>query len=633
LARYAARPVLVAPAGHSASALRGLPLPALRLPADMLAALHVLGFERIADLLAQPRAPLTLRFGPQLGRRIDQALGALGEPIKPVRSDELVQVKRNFAEPISAAETIARYIGKLVVQLCAELEAKGLGAKRLDLICHRVDNNRQAVRVGTALPVRDVKRLTRLLTDKIETIEPGFGIEILTLTATLAEPLAEKQTLTIMVDDGVPDVSDLVDILINRVGERGLYRAAPVATEVPERSVCKIPPMAPETGATWPGHWPRPSRLLTPPEQIETMALLPDHPPVSFTWRGIRRRVRRADGPERVRGEWWRRDAELAAVRDYFRVEDESGERYWIFRSGDGEDPNTGSQRWFLHGMFGYRPFEDEPDPRPLPEGTIVAGAITDIFDALIVAIEDTRLEPDLDELLWSQVNVLHRHTERIERELDDNEQAQKRGQRDQDGSEVKSVELERLIAEGQTLIERRDAFELMRDQAADLYERRTRKSWRPRSGSMVNHRNLTAAMIDSRDFLQARKRAETEVLLPKGPKIAITGGLDFNDHRLIWAKLDQVHAKHPDMVLLHGGSPKGAELIASKWADNRKVPQIAFKPDWTKHAKAAPFKRNDQMLDVMPIGVLRFPGTGIQDNLADKARKLGIPVWKFGGA
>ena len=139
--------------------------------------------------------------------------------------------------------------------------------------------------------------------------------------------------------------------------------------------------------------------------------------------------------------------------------------------------------------------------------------------------------------------------------------------------------------------------------------------------------------MIDSRDFLAAKRRAENEVLLPAGPKIAFTGGLDFNDHRLIWDRLDKVHAKHPDMVLLHGGSPKGAELIAAKWADNRKVPQIAFKPDWTKHAKAAPFKRNDAMLDVLPIGVMVFPGTGIQDNLADKARKLGIPVWKFGTA
>ena len=119
--------------------------------------------------------------------------------------------------------------------------------------------------------------------------------------------------------------------------------------------------------------------------------------------------------------------------------------------------------------------------------------------------------------------------------------------------------------------------------------------------------------MIDSRDFLAAKTpRRQPRCCLPAGPKIAFTGGLDFNDHRLIWDRLDKVHAKHPDMVLLHGGSPKGAERIAACWATNRKVPQIAFKPDWTRHAKAAPFKRNDQILDVLPIGVIVFPGSGI---------------------
>jgi hypothetical protein len=281
--------------------------------------------------------------------------------------------------------------------------------------------------------------------------------------------------------------------------------------------------------------------------------------------------------------------------------------------------------------LHGYRPFQDEPDPRPLPEARIVAGAVADIFDALVATLSDTRLEPDLEDLLWSTVNLFHRATERIERELDDNEQAQKRSQRDQDGSEIRSVELERLTAEGMSLIERRDVMELFRDQAAEHFARHTGSHWHPRSGSKVNHRALTSAVIDSRDFLAAKRRAATEVMLPPGPKIAFTGGLDFNDVSLIWDKLDQVHGKHPHMVLLHGGSPKGAERIAARWADHRKVPQIAFKPDWTRHAKAAPFKRNDQMLDVLPIGVVVFPGTGIQENLADKARKLGIPVWKFG--
>ena len=283
--------------------------------------------------------------------------------------------------------------------------------------------------------------------------------------------------------------------------------------------------------------------------------------------------------------------------------------------------------------LFGYRPFDDQPDPRPLPDGRIITGAVVDIFDALVATLSDTRLEPDLDDLLWSTVNLFHRAVDRIGRQLDDNEQAQRKSQREQDGSEVRSVELERITAEGTTLIERRNCLELFRDQAIERFETHTGTLWRPRSGSLVNHRTLTAAMIDSRDFIAAKRRAETEILLPSGPKIALTGGLDFNDHHLIWDRLDKVHAKHPDMVLLHGGSPRGAELIASKWASNRKVAQIAFKPDWTRHAKAAPFKRNDAMLELLPIGVMHFPGTGIQDNLADKAKRLGIPVWMIGGA
>jgi len=282
--------------------------------------------------------------------------------------------------------------------------------------------------------------------------------------------------------------------------------------------------------------------------------------------------------------------------------------------------------------LYGHRPGQDELDTRPLPEDQALAGAVADIFDALVVALADTRLEPDLETLLWSTTNIFDRAVRRIERELDDNEQAQYRSQKDQDGSEIRSVELERLTAEGVTLIERRNSMEIFRDQAADQFERHTHSAWRPRAGSMVNHRSLTSAVIDSRDFIAAKRRAETEVMLPAGPKIALTGGLDFNDHRLIWDILDKVHVKHSGMVLLHGGSPKGAEFIAAKWADNRKVPQVAFKPDWAKHAKAAPFKRNDLMLEVLPIGVIVFPGTGIQDNFADKARKLGIKCFDFRG-
>ncbi|WP_374643656.1 DNA polymerase Y family protein [Tabrizicola sp.] len=353
LARWQADPVFIAAPGATETLLAPLPLEALRFPPTLSAGLRDLGFARVGDLVGQPRAPLARRFGPDLCRRLDQALGEASEPITPVRPEDLIEARRSFAEPIAAAETIARHIGKLVDALCTLLEERGLGARRLDLLCHRIDSRIQTVRIGLARPVRDPKRLTRLLCDKIETIDPGLGIEIMSLVASLAEPLAAKQVTTDLVGTPEPDLSGLIDTLANRVGAKAIYRFAPVPSDVPERSVCRIPALAEDTGAGWPDHWPRPSRLLPRPEPIETMALLPDHPPNWISWRGVRHQVRRADGPERVFGEWWKRDAELAAVRDYFRIENEAGARFWIFRAGDGEDAATGSHRWFLHGVFG----------------------------------------------------------------------------------------------------------------------------------------------------------------------------------------------------------------------------------------------------------------------------------------
>ena len=352
LSHCVANPAFVLEPIKLAEALELLPIAALRLPAEMVAALKKLGFERIGELDATPRAPLALRFGPPVGLRLDQAYGRVSEPFDPIIPPGTPHVRKNFAEPIGAPETISRYIGVLVEQLSAELEVKGLGARKLDLICFRVDNLIQAVRIGTSRPIRDVKRLAKLLADKVETIDPGFGIETMTLTALIAEPLAYRMSVSGLGEPEGKDVSGLIDTLSNRIGDAALYRLAPVESDVPERAVQRIAPLAPATGASWPPHWPRPSRLLDPPEQVETVALLPDHPPAAFTWRGMRRRVARADGPERIFGEWWKSDKERSAVRDYFQVEDDAGERYWLFRSGDGEDHKTGSHRWFLHGVF-----------------------------------------------------------------------------------------------------------------------------------------------------------------------------------------------------------------------------------------------------------------------------------------
>lgn len=351
VARTSGNEWTVVPAGQTVAFVQNLPLPSLRLPLETVRGLGVLGIDTVGQLSAMPRAPLTLRFGPEIGRRVDQMFGRIAEPIEPIRDVDIVEVSRTFGEPIGAAETITKYVGGLTRDICAELALKGLGIRRADLIVHRVDNTIQAVRAGLAKPIRDEKRLSRLLTDRIESIDPGFGIEKLSLVATWTEALEDRQQASSLIEEHVSDVAPLVDLL----GNRGLrvFRIAPVASDVPERSFRRIAPLSNETGADWPSRWQRPSRLLATPEEIVVMSALPDSPPRTMTWRGKRRRIVRGDGPERVFGEWWLRDAELNAVRDYYVVEDDSGERFWVYRQGDGVNMATGSHRWFLHGIFG----------------------------------------------------------------------------------------------------------------------------------------------------------------------------------------------------------------------------------------------------------------------------------------
>ncbi|MDQ0561287.1 protein ImuB [Rhizobium mesoamericanum] len=349
-ARTIQEETIIVPRGETISAVEHLPVHLLRPPEKIVIDLSTLGFKTIGELSATPRAPLTLRFGPEIGRRLDQMHGRLAEPIEPIRSPELIEVSRSFAEPIGAAETINKYVGLLVVRLVSELQRKGLGVRRTDLIVEKVDGTRQAIRAGTAKPARDIAWLTKLFRDRTEKIDPGFGIEKLSLVAIMTQPLEEEQRSTSLVEEETTDITPLIDIFGNR-GQR-VYRVAPVASDVPERSVRRVAAAVAEVEEAWVHYWPRPVRLLNRPDPIEAIALLPDRPPVSITWRGKRHKIVRADGPERVFGEWWKRDSELEAVRDYFVVEDERGQRLWVFRSGDGIDPETGSHRWFLHGIF-----------------------------------------------------------------------------------------------------------------------------------------------------------------------------------------------------------------------------------------------------------------------------------------
>lgn len=344
VARYGSEPI-VAP-GCIADAIADLPVAALRLAPETVAALCRLGIERIGQVSAMPSAPLTRRFGAEVRRRLDQALGHAGEPFHTLIPPETIHRRMAFAEPVGSPSELARVTARLCVGLCRDLAQAGMGARRLDLVCSRVDKAAQAVRIGTARPTRDLAHLARLLTDRVDRIDPGFGIEEAMLIATRVEPLAEEQTSArgLYWDDPDVDLGSLVDRLSLQLGEGCLYRHALVESDIPERSVEKLHPLAPPTAVTWPASVARPLRLLDPPEPIFALARMPDYPPPWFEWRHVRRRVVRADGPERIVPEWWRAEDETASTRDYFRIEDEKGGRYWLFRLDDG--------RWFIHGLF-----------------------------------------------------------------------------------------------------------------------------------------------------------------------------------------------------------------------------------------------------------------------------------------
>ena len=335
------------------AALGNLPIAALRIPHEIATDLRDLGFERICDFDTVPSASIMLRFGKDVSNRLAQALGQVSEPFTAILPNELIQAKRIFAEPISAPQSLKKCIFVLVEDLCQQLESKQIGARKLDLVFHRVDHTFETIQIGLAQSAYDTPRLARLLSDKLEKVDPGFGIEMARLSAPWVEPIHLRQTSTSFDQPIRPDLASLIDVLGNRIGIGRLYRAAIIESDVPERCIARTVPLAPPSEKDCLlFEWPRPIRILKPYEPIQTIALLPDQPPVSFTWRGKRRKVVHADGPERIFGEWWKTDPEFEAVRDYFQVEDEDGERFWIFRRGDGVNSATGNLQWFLHGFF-----------------------------------------------------------------------------------------------------------------------------------------------------------------------------------------------------------------------------------------------------------------------------------------
>ena len=279
--------------------------------------------------------------------------------------------------------------------------------------------------------------------------------------------------------------------------------------------------------------------------------------------------------------------------------------------------------------LYGAAPERGELDSRDVWDQDDALDALSEAIRVIVdgVTVEGTQMADERESLLWGFVNCLHSQVARLDRTIDRITPEMKDLERAQDGSEVKAHELETLTDRARSLGDRRDAFEKMRDVAADAYRVHTGDVWRPRHGSHASRTGqLTSAAIDARDFRRARKDRETRAHLPDGTLVAITGGKSVADADAVWTTLDLAKAKYGDMVLLHGGGP-GIEKIAASWANARGVDQVVCRPDWSAHGKAAPFRRNDELLNLLPKGVIAFPGSGITGNLVDKAKQLGIPV------
>ncbi len=352
LARFGSEAITLLEVGQEAQAIAELPIVALRLEGDALLAAARFGLERIADLYPMPRGPLARRLGLKTVERLDQARGLVAEPIIPVVPTEAPMVTRRLLEPIGTPESIAQVIGDLVEDLVILLRARGLGARNVLLIAERVDGAAQRLGVGASRATRDAKHLKRMFALRMAQLDPGLGIEAMHLVVPMSEPLGGQVAGALLETSAkVRDLAPLVDQLATRAGASALFRISSQESDVPERAMRRVSPLACVQG--WPG-WKRPVRLLKRPEELSNVvALLPDHPPRRFTWRRQNYRVVAGDGPERVHGEWWRNAHEMWAVRDYFRVEAEDGARFWLFRRGDGVEAQTGDLSWYMHGMFG----------------------------------------------------------------------------------------------------------------------------------------------------------------------------------------------------------------------------------------------------------------------------------------
>lgn len=345
-ARYGSYPIIASK--EQREAILPLPPVALRLEPAIVQKLEKLGLYLVRSFIDMPRRALFRRFGNTLLQRLDQALGFQYEAIEPVRPIEPYQERLPCLEPIRTAPGIEIALTTLLDMLCKRLEQESKGLRRCIFKGFRLDGKTVQIEIGTSRPSRNTAHLFRLFRDKIQEIEPALGIELFMLDAPLVEDLTAAQealwSLTNNHDDAM--LAELLDKIAGKVGAGAIHRYLPQEHYWPERSIKPAASLEEQATTPWPKDLPRPMQLLPCPEPIEVMVQIPDYPPALFHYRKQVHRIKKADGPERIKEEWW---LEQGEYRDYYCVEDEQGARYWLFRLGSYQ---TEEPKWFLHGFF-----------------------------------------------------------------------------------------------------------------------------------------------------------------------------------------------------------------------------------------------------------------------------------------
>ncbi|MGQ7828956.1 Y-family DNA polymerase [Altererythrobacter sp. Z27] len=360
LAHYGPDGAILGPGNDAAMRLAELPVAALRLDPDVLTVLRRLGLKRLGELGGVGRDALQRRFrnrkSPSANPlvRMDQLLGRVPEPLLPVVPQDIPLVERRLLEPIRHRELLDQVLRDLAADMARELEGRGEGARRLELGLWRVDGEVITRALELSASTRDPAHICRLFGAKLDGVDAGFGIELLRLRASWAEPLALGQRdIESAAESHGTSLNACIDRLTVRLGPQAVRRPVPHASHLPERAQRWQPPLEPEPASQGElAFHQRPLKLLDRPEAIAVLYATPDGYPRSFRWRGAVREVVKVEGPERIAPEWWR-ERSSARLRDYYRIEDEKGRRYWIYRHGLAGDGRGDLPLWYLHGLYG----------------------------------------------------------------------------------------------------------------------------------------------------------------------------------------------------------------------------------------------------------------------------------------